>query len=88
MLFGTFPYKVTNQAVDPTKNLAFNLAHLVKTNKLNTNLYGVRISHDMENLLKSMITFDPKDRIIFQKLFKHKFFRSDLESQKNTQDDE
>jgi len=26
-----------------------------------------------------MITFNPKDRIIFKKLFKHKFFRDEVE---------
>lgn len=28
----------------------------------------------MKNLLKNMITYSPKKRITFQKLFKHKFF--------------
>ena len=33
----------------------------------------------MQDLLRKMITFNPKDRIIFQKLFKHKLFRDEVE---------
>jgi len=40
------------------------------------NLHNITISEDMQDLLKRMITYDPKDRIIFKKLFSHKFFRS------------
>lgn len=48
------------------------------------NLNGVKISEDMQDLLRKMITFSPKDRIIFQKLFKHKLFIDDYnESSKN-----
>ena len=32
----------------------------------------------MKNLLQKIITYEPKKRITFKKLFKHKFFKNNI----------
>lgn len=44
---------------------------MIKNESLNLEKNNIKISHDMKNLLSSMITYYPKDRITFEKLFKH-----------------
>lgn len=78
MLFGDYPYR--DKKVSSSME---TLNQMIKNETLNLEKNDIKISQDMKNLLSIMITYYPKDRITFEKLFKHKFFSDYLNSQNN-----
>ncbi|KRX05400.1 Protein kinase-like domain [Pseudocohnilembus persalinus] len=74
-LFGSYPFQMNNARLKTSEQYLKKKADLVQSQEIDFNYNGISISEELQNLVKDMLKFDPKERITMEQIWQHPLFQ-------------